>query len=104
MIAANLGNAFGTGQLVEALAVAPCERRAMGQGGLLISFGIFKGVGVFIEQANPFDLLLIEAKRASAPRAPSIIIRKPEAGGFKKLNHPRLIDRTEGQRVGKKGV
>src|SRR3546814_17337794 len=90
MIAANLGNAFGTGQLVEALAVAPCERRAMGQGGLLISFGIFKGVGVFIEQANPFNLLLIEAKRASAQRAPTIKIRKPESGGSTQLAHTCL--------------
>ncbi len=54
-------------ELGKALTLAPSKRRTVTKRGLFVVYCLGKTVGMLLEKANPFDLLLEEAKRTSRP-------------------------------------
>src|SRR5690349_18966865 len=92
MACLDLRDALGLFELLERFAHAPGERRSMFARELLVALSLLERLRMLLAQMHPFDLLLEEAERAAAARAPSVVGRKSDPRGLQDLLDPRKVD------------
>src|ERR1700754_1369424 len=79
--------------------MAPREWRTVFKRVFLVAPRLLKRLRMLVKQARPFDLLLVEAKRAATTRAPAIIIGQANTCRLEKLGDGRFVyaSGSEGQ-------